>query len=91
MIKTKTQTITKTEEVIEDIICNKCGKTCLKTWDDESTKDFYGVKISYTAGYLSDYLVDNDSYEFHLCEECLAKLIDSLKIESDRKSCWPDW
>jgi len=93
MIKTKTQIVTKTEEVVEDIICNKCGKSAMKSWGKEADDDkcFIGTYIDYSTRYQSYALPDGETYLFHLCEGYLAKLIDSLKIKPDRKSYWPNW
>jgi hypothetical protein len=66
MIKTKTVTVT--QEEIEDIFCNKCGKSCKKFCDYEGL-----IEAEFTGGYDSK-LGDGNMYRFSLCEDCLAPL-----------------
>lgn len=64
------------KEVIEDILCNKCGKSLL------CGMNFNGLeKVIVIGQYDSTHLVDCQSYEFSLCEGCLVELFNSFKIE----------
>lgn len=74
MIKTKI--IQKEVTETEDILCNKCGKTCI----DKETKCFYGVGGSGSGGYFSTHFVDEQDYQFELCEKCSDELFKTFKI-----------
>jgi hypothetical protein len=77
--------INKEVEVIEEILCNKCGESCIPGKHDE-VYDAYGL-IEKTArgGYWSPELYDDVSYTFSLCEKCLRELFDSFKIPPQTK------
>lgn len=77
-------TRTRLQEVTEtvDIICNKCGKSCMRD------RDFCGVYISYFGGYESGIgkgntskIRDGDSIEMSLCENCLSDLVESCVLQ----------
>lgn len=83
MIKTKK--IIKTEEVdiIEDIICNKCGESCcIGSYSENNEDKVFNGLIEYTASghYLSSYLSDTTTYKFSLCEKCLSDSFKEFKI-----------
>lgn len=82
MIKSKEEQ--RTIKVIQDIICNKCGKSTEES--KETGMGFLAAEIYYSTSYESTHLPDGLTYTFHLCEECLSKLIDELKIEPEIKS-----
>jgi hypothetical protein len=68
--------------IIDDIFCNKCGRSCRP--EEKSCPDFYGlIEVSFTTGYESRALPDGMSYCFSLCEECLAELFKSFKIDPE--------
>lgn len=71
MLKTKQVTVQTTK--VEDVICNKCGASCLKSCGYDS------VSVQYTGGYDSSILGDMCRYEFELCEACLAAFMASFK------------
>lgn len=80
MIKTKK--IIKTEEVdiIEDIICNKCGESCsIGAFNND--KIFNGlIECKVSGEYLSPYLSDSVTYTFSLCEKCLYESFKDFKV-----------
>jgi hypothetical protein len=79
--------IIKEVEIVDDIFCNKCGKS-LKTELDSSLNifDIYGLsEVSVSGGYCSTHLADGVLYTFSLCEECLVNLFLSFKIEPETK------
>jgi hypothetical protein len=55
---------TKTIEVIKDVLCNKCGKSC-RCHDNH---DFVCASLSVHWGYGSTR--DGEVHEAHLCESC---------------------
>ena len=78
MIK-KEKTTKEVEEIVE-ILCNKCGKTCIAGRDD-GIDDGYGlIEITVRGGYWSPSLYDDVSYTFSICEECLRELFDNFVI-----------
>jgi len=69
--------VVKEVEVVDDIICNNCGKSL----SGPEPGDFYGlVETMVRGGYSSDGLVDGEIYTFSLCETCLKKMFDAFKI-----------
>lgn len=79
-----TKKIQQEIEVVNDVICNKCGQSCRPS---EEVPDFYGlIETSVTTGYESPALPDGMCYTFSLCEECLAELFSSFKIDPETSS-----
>lgn len=74
-----TGTITAQVEVTKDVICNNCGDSCNKGFDEEHV-DVYGAEVRYSTGYLSEALPDGKTYQFHLCEGCLAIMMAKFKV-----------
>jgi hypothetical protein len=67
---------TKEVEVVTDVFCNKCGKSCKKR-----PGGFYGlIDAVVTGGYGSNPLEDMTTYVFSLCEDCLHKIFQGFKI-----------
>lgn len=60
---------------IVDIICNKCGNTCLSACGYEGLID---QKV--TGGFGSDYLGDMNEYKFDICEKCLVEFFKTFLI-----------
>lgn len=72
----RTETQETEVEIIEDIICNKCGETC-RLWEDGQ---FGGlIENKYTGGYGS-ILGDMTTYTYSICEKCMKELFDTFKI-----------
>jgi len=69
--------ITKEEQIIDIIICNGCGEVVSRTNPIAST---YG-EIKIVGCYNSTLLSDLRSYLFDLCETCIVKIMDGLKIQ----------
>lgn len=78
MIYKETQIETKEIEVIKDIVCNMCGKSCMEG-TTEITEN-YSTNISISGGYFSPVLTDGVTYEFDLCERCVYDIMQKLKI-----------
>lgn len=80
----KIKKVQREVEIVDDVICNKCGKSCRPS---DEVPDFYGlIEASFSTGYESKALPDGMSYTFSLCEECLAELFDSFQIEPEEKT-----
>lgn len=65
---------------VDDIICNKCGKSC-KIDIGYGHHNIEAIEVKHTFGYGSD--LDMTSYELHLCEECFVEFTKSCKIEPE--------
>ncbi len=65
------KTITKEEQVVDVTTCNNCGNVCDR---------YEQTSIKASGGYDSKHLTDCSTYTFDLCEECLVKIMDGLKI-----------
>ncbi len=65
-------------QVIEDILCNKCGKSIYL--GDEFIS---GVKICVLFGYGSN--KDGLINEFHICDLCYNLIIENFVFEPDIK------
>jgi hypothetical protein len=85
-----TKTVTKRTQIVDDVICNKCGESCKPEKDDffyeEGSLDrFYGLIETEVAGhYYSPVLLDCTYYRFSVCEMCLSELFLSFKIPCER-------
>jgi len=65
------------QQGIDDILCNKCGKS-MKT-----ECGFIGLTEARVVGsYCSTSLTDGDIHSFSLCEECLEVLFSTFTITS---------
>lgn len=78
--------ITKREfkevEIIADIICNKCGKSCRGP-----IGNFNGlIEVQVDGAYDSTDLEDGAIYKFSLCEKCLKPILESFKHPAYQKS-----
>ena len=78
MRRTKEQTVV--EEVIDDIICNKCGES-LKTPDGYGFEGLIGAVV--VGGYGSRHLGDMNEYRFDVCERCLVSWFDTFNIQPE--------
>lgn len=70
----KKQTIEN--EVVEDILCNRCGKSC-----KNQAGDFDGlIEAEVCGGYYSEKFEDGLRISFSICETCLVDIISNFKI-----------
>lgn len=61
---------------ISDIICNKCSKSC------KTNSGFEGlIEVIASGGFDSEFIGDNTSLKFSLCEGCLKELVTSFKLK----------
>jgi hypothetical protein len=74
----------RTVEVVEDVVCNRCGGTCL------IEREQYGLAAAVEGGYNSTHLADFTIYQFDLCEKCLAELFAGFKIKPDKCGGYPE-
>ena len=77
----KTALMKKEIEIIVDVICNKCGKSC-KEAEPVDMVDYCGlIEVTVSGGYFSPALNDGTHYTFSMCEHCLKELFETFKIE----------
>lgn len=69
-----TKTVQKEVEVIEDIICNKCGNSCYSGFSYEGL-----IEANIIGGYGSKSIGDMEHYCFSMCEDCLMELFKTFK------------
>jgi len=65
------------QEIIDDIVCNKCGNSCY----NKVIGIHDGIiEITLCGGYASK-LGDMVEYTFSICESCLLEMFDEFKIK----------
>lgn len=80
MIITKTKTVT--EEVIDHIICDNCGK---KITPDDYIEWQEKLYIRFTGGYGSIF-GDGTTMEAQLCQDCIDSVLGTvLRVEGDKQ------
>lgn len=64
-------------EVIDTIICNKCGK-------EYNIDYFHGLaEVRVSGNYFSKVLADGITYTFSVCEYCLDEYFNQFKHEPE--------
>jgi len=86
MNKTHEEFRTEVIEVLDDVICNKCGLTLNPRRPGEKEPEIgydptYGVHIEYTGGDRSYHIGDQARVDLHLCEPCLKALCESCGVQ----------
>lgn len=66
-------------EVVDDILCNKCGVS-LKRGDDPKLGFRGMVEVIVEGAVGSPKLVPGNEYAFSLCEHCLVELWETFKL-----------
>jgi protein-arginine kinase activator protein McsA len=94
MIKRKTIKVEEEKQVIEDVICNMCGETCV-TYRGRTDGEVYevdGLSAVVCGGWGSKIIGDTVEYKWDLCEKCTMDIIEKLKIPAERicESPWMD-
>ena len=70
---------TDTVQVIDKIICNKCGL-------EEEREGFTGLEeVSVNGHYMSSKLTDGVKYTFSICETCLIDLFADFTHPPDEE------
>lgn len=79
-VKTEKKTI-EIDSVV-DVICNKCGGTCvLHSYTDKLNINCLVGEIE--GGFESTHIQDLTRYKFHLCEKCTKELMDTFAIPAE--------
>ena len=73
----RTKTVIKLVDVVDDLICNKCGKTLKK--ENGGISNYCGLEeVDMVCGYGSEN--DGSMFTFSLCEKCVLKIMSRFKI-----------
>ncbi len=71
-------------DFIDDIICNKCGKSCI----NEGAASPEGlIEVQVRGGYGSNALGDGSDFTFSICETCLVQVILTFEVPPDFYDC----
>jgi len=82
MLVTKRVEQTVTTDVVTDVLCNRCGKSCV------TGQPFQGrvgnadglIEVSVSGSYDSNVIGDLVSWTFSLCEVCLGEIVHGFKL-----------
>jgi len=73
MIQSHTEMVSKSETVIDDVICNSCGKSIIEI---NQNSDYLHIEKDW--GYFSPF--DNENYRCDICPDCCLKIVSTFKI-----------
>jgi len=76
----ETKDVACTTAVTISVKCNMCTKEMMTECSPEGN----GASIGYNGGYDSEFIGDGVIVVFDICEECLFKIIEELKIPPSR-------
>lgn len=78
------------QEVLDDMLCNLCGKSLKKYMDrDNKVFNYCGLEeVSMVCGYESKN--DGTTFTFSLCEDCVDGLMNKFVIPAEKKSMWDE-
>lgn len=76
MKKTHTEERTIEEEVVDDIICNRCGESCRC----DAALNYEGLIEATICGGYGSKIGDFRQLTFSVCESCLIELFETFKI-----------
>jgi len=83
MLKTKKEN--QEVEITEDILCNMCGRSCLKGQIQQLKEEYGLTHCVVNGGFFSSVLQDMTAYKFDLCEECLVDIFKKFTIPVEEK------
>lgn len=83
----KFKKVQKFVTVVDEVICNKCEKSCNVRkpgpYDLDPEPEFGGlIEAEVSGGYFSTIVGDGVKYKFSLCEDCFLELEKTFKIPS---------
>ncbi len=76
MIESHKEKIEKEVEIIDCVVCNKCGKKL-----DSCTSEY--ITLDPEFGYFSEIFGDGDKHESHICEWCYLDFIRTFKVQTN--------
>ena len=77
MIKKHFEQVIKEEEVIDEILCNCCGKPIKRVNASSIIRDHLHIKKEWN--YFSNN--EGQKYELDICEDCCGKILSTFKIK----------
>ena len=81
----ETQNETKEVKVVKDVICNKCGQSCLGIVLKVSSSKVEEINFAIAAQLNADWgygsKKDGERHKSHLCESCYDEITRSFLIE----------
>lgn len=77
------RTVEKTIEITDDILCNRCGKSC---YNGFAHGGLIGGKVH--GNYGSKDIGDGDIYQFDICEKCFKALAEAFVIPAKVGNSW---
>lgn len=78
------KTVQKEVEIIDDITCNKCGKS-LGVDIGGGSRNFHGLHGNVRGGFGSPALEDFTTYKFDVCEPCLTEWFKTFTIKPEEE------
>jgi len=79
-------------EVVEDVICNKCGKSTFAGQKMMPKMEQFGIDTLMCSGYYSPRLPDDGLYlTFALCEPCVLDLAKTFVIPMYDETSKKEW
>lgn len=75
VIKTHKEKKEVVEEFVDDVICNKCGKSLI----DEGNMNYEGLIEASVSGGFHSKIGDMVDLKFSLCEDCLIEMFKTFK------------
>lgn len=80
MIETHKEEKIQTVEKIDDIKCNKCGKSLKHHWKSMTNENMYYDHLTTKKlwGYMSDH--DGEYVDYQICQDCFFEYISSFVI-----------
>jgi hypothetical protein len=73
----RTETALQSVEVLQSVVCNKCGESCSNINPGGDRFEF--ATLSTDWGYGSGR--DGEREESHLCEKCYAEVVSCFKVK----------
>ena len=75
MVESHEERHTTTRVVVDDVVCNRCGKSCKDSMD----MNYEGLLEATVRGGFASKLGDGVEHRFSLCEDCLIELFKDFK------------
>lgn len=83
MIQSHKERVTEEKEIVDNVLCNCCGKPVHKA-KDICGKDMFIDCIEFTDNHIERQRYPEFFEDFHLCEECAKKLNNTFKIPVEK-------
>lgn len=78
-----TKSVEKLVEVVDDVLCNKCGLTCYNGFHHSGL-----IGATVHGSYGSRAISDGDVFKFDICEPCFKSLSETFVIPAKVGNSW---